>query len=175
MTGSVGRLRGGGNGRRLLTLADREEISRGLAVGLSNKDIAVRVGRCPSVVSRERRRHGGASRYRAVRAERAAARSRLRPKTRKLDRSPAQREHVLARIGGSWSPQQVAAGLRTAPVSGEGGPVMVSHQAIYDWIYARPKGGCASWRPGRSRCAPVGRPGGRSARSRRPGGCGSPG
>jgi len=123
-----------------LTLSDREEISRGLAAGLSNKDIAVRVGRCPSVVSRERRRHGGASRYRAVPADRAAARSRSRPKTRKLDRSPRLREHVVSRIGGSWSPQQVAAELRTAPVGGEAGPVTVSHQAIYDWIYARPKG-----------------------------------
>jgi len=75
-----------------------------------------------------------------VPADRAAARSRSRPKIRKLDRSPRLREHVLARIGGSWSPQQVAVGLKTEPVSGEGGPVTVSHQAIYDWIYARPKG-----------------------------------
>ena len=129
-----------GSVRRLLTLLDREEISRGLAAGLSNKDIAARVGRCPSVVSRERRRHGGVEGYRAVRADRSAARSRSRPKTRLIDRSPRLRDRVLARIGGSWSPQQVAAELKTDPVSAEAGPVTVSHQAIYDWIYARPKG-----------------------------------
>jgi IS30 family transposase len=126
--------------RRLLTLADREEISRGLAAGLSNQDIAVRIGRCPSVVSRERRRHGGAVGYRAVRADRVAARARSRPKVRTLDRSVVLRERVLARLAASWSPQQVAAELKTAPVAGEAGPVTVSHQAIYDWIYARPKG-----------------------------------
>lgn len=126
--------------RRVLTLVEREEISRGLAAGLSNKDIAVRVGRCPSVVSRERRRHGGAGEYRACAADRAAAGRRRRPKTRKLDRWPRLRERVLAGLAGSWSPQQVAAGLRCEPVAVEAGPVTVSHQAIYDWIYARPKG-----------------------------------
>lgn len=51
---------------------------------------------------------------------------------------------MLAGLAGSWSPQQVAAGLRSeleaGPLSAEAGPVTVSHQAIYDWIYARPKG-----------------------------------
>jgi transposase, IS30 family len=126
--------------RRVLTLVEREEISRGLAAGLSNKDIAGRVGRCPSVVSRERRRHGGIGGYRACAADRAAAGRRRRPKTRKLDRCPRLRERVVAGLAGSWSPQQVAAGLRCEPVSVEAGPVAVSHQAIYEWIYARPKG-----------------------------------
>jgi len=135
--------------RRVLTLVEREEISRGLAAGLSNKDIAGRVGRCPSVVSRERRRHGGAAGYRACAADRAAAERRRRPKTRKLDRCPRLRERVVAGLAGSWSPQQVAAGLRSElesePLSVEAAavdaePVTVSHQAIYDWIYARPKG-----------------------------------
>ena len=49
--------------RRMLTLADREEISRGLAGLLEYKDIAVRIGRDPSIVSREVARHGGRDRY----------------------------------------------------------------------------------------------------------------
>ncbi len=126
--------------RRVLTLAEREEISRGLAAGLSNKDIAGLVGRCPSVVSRERRRHGGAAGYRACVADRSAAERRRRPKTRVLDRWPRLRQRVLAGLAGSWSPQQVAAGLRREALSGEAEPMTVSHQAIYDWIYARPKG-----------------------------------
>jgi IS30 family transposase len=43
----------------MLTLADREEISRGLAGSLEYKDIALRIGRDPSIVSREVARHGG--------------------------------------------------------------------------------------------------------------------
>jgi IS30 family transposase len=50
--------------RRMLTLADREEISRGLAELLEYKEIAVRIGCDPSVVSREVARHGGRERYR---------------------------------------------------------------------------------------------------------------
>ncbi|WP_139319344.1 helix-turn-helix domain-containing protein, partial [Pseudonocardia sp. Ae706_Ps2] len=50
----------------MLMLSDREEISRGLAEGLSYKQIASVVGRDPSVISREVRRHGGRHEYRAA-------------------------------------------------------------------------------------------------------------
>ena len=39
--------------RIMLTLIDREEISRGLAEDLLFAEIAVRIGRDPSVVSRD--------------------------------------------------------------------------------------------------------------------------
>ncbi len=45
--------------RIMLTLIDREEISRGLAEDLLFAEIAVRIGRDPSVVSRDVARHGG--------------------------------------------------------------------------------------------------------------------
>ncbi|MFC8847838.1 helix-turn-helix domain-containing protein, partial [Micromonospora sp. NPDC057141] len=45
--------------RNMLTLADREEISRGLAEGLEYKEIARLISRNPSVVSRDVARHGG--------------------------------------------------------------------------------------------------------------------
>jgi len=48
-------------------LEEREEISRGLAKGLDNKDIAVSLGRDESVISREITRHGGREKYRAHR------------------------------------------------------------------------------------------------------------
>lgn len=53
--------------RKSLTLEDREDISRGLAIGLPNKDIARSIGRDESVVSREIERHGGREGYRAWR------------------------------------------------------------------------------------------------------------
>ena len=52
-----------------LTLAEREEISRGLAEGHSIRSIASRMARSPSTVCREITRNGGRRRYRAVRAE----------------------------------------------------------------------------------------------------------
>src|SRR5262245_52746074 len=53
--------------RLALTLAEREEISRGLVDGLSTRRIASQLGRAPSTVSRELSRHRGARHYRAVR------------------------------------------------------------------------------------------------------------
>ena len=50
----------------MLTLIDREEISRGLAEDLLFAEIALRIGRDPSVVSRDVARHGGRAGYRAV-------------------------------------------------------------------------------------------------------------
>jgi IS30 family transposase len=59
--------------RRMLTEADREEISRGIAEDLEGKVIAARIGRCPSVVSREITRPGGRANDRAMAARRVAA------------------------------------------------------------------------------------------------------
>src|ERR1700693_3225396 len=52
-----------------LRLAEREEISRGLAAGQTIRQIACGLGRAPSTVSREVRRNGGSQGYRANRAE----------------------------------------------------------------------------------------------------------
>jgi len=49
-----------------LSLAEREEISRGLATGESLRSIAASLSRAPSTVSREVSRNGGRRRYRAV-------------------------------------------------------------------------------------------------------------
>ena len=54
--------------RWALTLAEREEISRGLAMALSILQIATMLSRAPSTVSREIHRHGGARTYRAAEA-----------------------------------------------------------------------------------------------------------
>jgi IS30 family transposase len=58
--------------RLALTLAEREEISRGIAAGESGRAIARGIGRSPATVCREISRHGGRSRYRAANAERRA-------------------------------------------------------------------------------------------------------
>src|SRR3954452_20906051 len=52
-----------------LSLAEREEISRGIAAGQSATAIAARLGRAASTVSREIKANGGRSRYRACEGE----------------------------------------------------------------------------------------------------------
>jgi IS30 family transposase len=124
--------------RRMLTDADREEISRGIAEGLAGKVIAARIGRCPSVVSREITRYGGRPGYRAVVARRVAAEQRSRPQPRRLDVCPQLRTEVVTRLRAGHSPDQVAGRLRYEHPDQKAR--WVSHEAIYTWIYALPKG-----------------------------------
>src|SRR5258705_2417426 len=91
-----------------LSLAEREEISRGLAGGQSLPAIAAGLGRAPSTVSREVKANGGRRAYRALVAERAARRRARRPKVAKLAGGPRLRaggEHQLPRY---WSPPEVS-------------------------------------------------------------------
>jgi len=57
---------------RHLSLAEREEISRGVAAGDSLREIASRMERAVSTISREVAGNGGRRGYRAHRADRAA-------------------------------------------------------------------------------------------------------
>jgi len=122
--------------RRMLTLVDREEISRGLAESLQYKDIALRIGRDASIVSREVARHGGRQDYRAVVASQAAGQSRSRPQRLVVDRDPRLRALVTRQLRIGWSPASIAGWIaRDAPL---GDAVRVSHEAIYQWVYAQP-------------------------------------
>jgi transposase, IS30 family len=146
--------------RNPLTLEDREEISRGLAKGLENKDIASSIGRNESVVSREINRHGGREGYRAFRADAEARGARSRPKDRKIDADPELRDRVIGDLRKSWSPEQIAGRIRYESYRGET-KMSVSHEAIYTWIYAFPKGELARagivLRTGREQRKPRGR------------------
>ncbi len=51
---------------RRLTVEEREEVTRGIAAGLSSRAIASRIGRSPSKVSREIAKNGGHARYQAA-------------------------------------------------------------------------------------------------------------
>jgi DNA-binding CsgD family transcriptional regulator len=55
-----------------LSVAEREEISRGLVSGDSMRAIAATLGRAPSTVSREIKRNGGLVNYRATHADQSA-------------------------------------------------------------------------------------------------------
>jgi IS30 family transposase len=120
----------------MLTMADREEISRGLVESLEYRDIAVRIGRDTSVVSREVARHGGRDGYRAVSAEAAAVVGRSRPKVMAVDRSARTRTRVCSLLRLGWSPASIAGRLARGHRVGE--PCRVSHEAIYQWVYAQP-------------------------------------
>jgi IS30 family transposase len=119
-------------------MAEREEISRGVAAGESCREIAARLGRAPSTVSRELARNGGRHRYRAQAADAAAFGRAQRPKAAKLVTEPRLREVVEAKLALRWSPQQIAGWL---PLAYPQDPVMrVSHETIYLSLFVQGRG-----------------------------------
>jgi len=106
-----------GEQRRPLTLEDREDISRCLAMRLTNKEIAVHTGRSESVICREIARNGGREKYRAHRAQSRAEEERCRPKARKMDADPVLRGRVVSglRSGLSPSPTRKPRGRKKTP------------------------------------------------------------
>ncbi|MEU4218059.1 helix-turn-helix domain-containing protein [Actinoplanes sp. NPDC026623] len=113
----------------MVTLPDREEISRGLAEGLLYKEIGVLIGRDPSIISRDVARHGGRGGYRAVAADLRAATSRARPKLLAVERSPRLRQVVTDRLRSGWSPASIAG--RLPDLVPDDQACRVSHEAIY--------------------------------------------
>ncbi len=125
-------------GSRALSLAEREEISRGLSVGEPLRAIARRLGRSPSTISREVRRNGGAARYRATASDQAAWDRALRPKPCKLACSPPLARAVSAKLRRKWSPEQIAGWLRLSfPKEPHR---QVSHETIYRSLYIQARG-----------------------------------
>lgn len=137
---SCGGVRPPGRSRaaRQLSVAEREEVSRGLAAGLSVRAIARGLGRPASTVCREVNRNGGRRSYRAERAERAAWVRARRPKVCKLAVDSRLRELVVGKLAEDWSPQQITGWLiREFPDDPE---LRVSHETIYLTLFVQARG-----------------------------------
>jgi IS30 family transposase len=123
---------------RVLSLTEREELSRGVAQGESLRAIARRLARAPSSLSREIRRHGGLVHYRAATADIAAWQRAQRPKPCRLATNARLRRLVATKLRGDWSPQQIAAWLvSTYP---DDPTLHVSHETIYRTLYVQARG-----------------------------------
>jgi IS30 family transposase len=121
-----------------LTLAEREEISRGIACDLSLRAIAVRLDRAPSTISREVNRNGGLKRYRASQADQAAWDRAHRPKPCKLVINRALARMVAKKLRQCWSPEQIAGWLKQAYPNDES--CHVSHETIYKSLFIQARG-----------------------------------
>src|SRR5580693_5223514 len=116
-----------------LALVEREEISRGIAAGLTARTIAGRIGRPSSTVSREIVRNGGRDAYRALAADASAFQRARRPKLSKLAANTHLAGLVAAKLDDDWSPQQIAQWLRREhPGDAD---MRVSHESIYRDVY----------------------------------------
>ena len=124
--------------RLALTLAEREEISRGIAAHRSARLMARLLGHSPSTVSREISRNGGYDRYRAALADEQAWVRAHRRKRCKLANSPPLRRAVARKLRLNWSPEQIAGWLKRAHP--EDGFYHVSHETIYRSLFVQARG-----------------------------------
>jgi IS30 family transposase len=123
---------------RTLTLAEREDISRGIASGWSIRAIAKGLQRAVSTVSREVARHGGRPQYRANEADDRAWASALRPKLCLLALHTKLREMVASKLVLDWSPEQISGWLKMQHP--EDNSMRVSHETIYRSLFIQARG-----------------------------------
>jgi IS30 family transposase len=122
-----------------LTLAEREEISRGLCAHRSIRQIARGLSRSPSSISREIARNTGQWwRYRAHVADQRAWDRALRPKPCHLARHPQLASLVAQKLRLDWSPQQISGWL--AREFGDDKSMRVSHETIYKSLFIQARG-----------------------------------
>jgi IS30 family transposase len=123
---------------RVLQVAEREEISRGIAARMSIRELARKLGRSPSTISREIRRNGGGQAYRAGAADAQAWNRARRPQRCVLGRRPRLCRWVARKLRQDWSPRQIAVGLRRAFPDDE--HMRVSHETIYRSLFVQARG-----------------------------------
>jgi IS30 family transposase len=123
---------------RVLTLAEREDISRGIASGSSMRMIAQQVRRAPSTISREVARHGGRAQYRAGKADSQAWESALRPKPYLLATHHKLQAIVASKLVQDWSPREISGWLKTEYPNDES--LRVSHETIYRSLFIQARG-----------------------------------
>ncbi|EQD72635.1 Integrase catalytic region, partial [mine drainage metagenome] len=103
----------------VLSAHEREEIRVGIEVEESLSDIARRLGRVPSTVTREVKRNGGRSSYCAVAAQGQSERLRSRPRDTTFQGNPELARHVEDRLRAKDSPTTIA--IELARAGGIGG------------------------------------------------------
>lgn len=122
---------------RYLELRERVLIADLRRLGFSMRAIAQQLGRTPSTVSRELRRHTSSTGvYLPATADHDAHQQRARPKACKLANAPL-RTLVQRKLNRHWSPEEISGWLRKTHPNNAG--MQISHETIYRALLT-PKG-----------------------------------
>lgn len=146
---------------RYLSLQDRLTIADGRLGNRSLTAIAADLGRHPSTVSREIRRHSVDGVYLPYHADKAAMALRARPKSAKLVADLTLRQVVEDGLAKRWSPEEISHRLVKDYPDDES--MRVSHETIYQALYFQARGGlkrevAQALRSGRTRRKPHQKP-----------------
>jgi IS30 family transposase len=124
--------------RLALSLAECEEISRGIVANHSIRAIAAQLARSLSTISREINRNGGYAQYRATQADQNAWDHARRPKRFKLAMNPRLSRIIGQKLKRKWSPEQIAGWLKREYPEDES--YQVSHEIIYRSLFIQARG-----------------------------------
>ncbi len=102
------------------------------------REISQSLGRCPSTISREVHRNGGARSYRAAAAEAHAWERACRPKPCLLAANERLRDLVAERLSWDWSPKQISRWLERAFPNDHN--LRVSAETIYRSLFVQARG-----------------------------------
>jgi transposase, IS30 family len=125
---------------RFLSVEERIEIADLHRTGMSLREIARRLDRSPSTISREVRRnaHPSSGDYRPWAAQRRSVRRRARPKQGKIAGNAELRDFIAKALKKRWSPEQICHQLhRDFPNRPE---MHVTHETIYQALYLQGRG-----------------------------------
>lgn len=122
-----------------LTLADREEISRGIYAFERFAVIARRIGRPTSTVTNEVWRTVAYSWcYTAEKGRARSEKLKARGRPKKLEINTRLRAYVYERLRLEWSPEEIAQRIRLEYC--EDTTMRISHETIYQHLYCLPRG-----------------------------------
>ena len=131
----------GGRSQRFLSLLDRQRIATLRRTGCGIREIARRLGRAPSTISRELRRNtaGHDRQYDGDLAHARARQRARRPRRTRISRDGQLQAIIQTLLELEWSPEQIAGHLRvTYP---DRASWHVCHETIYQALYHGGKGG----------------------------------
>lgn len=129
------------NNYHRLTLAEREEISRGLWAGENFSQIAKRIGFYPSAVSREVERSVKRKRrsYSAIQSQtRTDFNKNKRGRKKKLEINQTLKNYVYDKLQQEWSPEEIAERIKLDYADNIS--MRISHESIYQHLYCLPRG-----------------------------------
>jgi IS30 family transposase len=124
---------------RHLTKEDRDTLAILLNRGRTLTSIARFLGCSTGTLSREIRRNTTPTGYRPHAADRLAQQRFSQGHRRPRINHPGLKEHIEAKIRIGWSPEIIAGRLkreRTSSTAPETNRPVVSHETIYQWVYA---------------------------------------
>ena len=122
-----------------LTLEEREKIHALVNQGKSNRQISAELKRSHTTISRELRRCGTKSEYSPSKAQKKArGKAPLRGRKKLIDIRPEVFDEVIKRLRLRNSPEQISESIKRE--SPDDPKKWISHESIYKYVYAFPKG-----------------------------------